>query len=150
MAIRASPRSRFRLVREFRDLRSSILHPRRKGHNIIFAVACFNRVADERGLALPICVTENRVPKVVRIRRLTPLLARGRLRFKAGSPGARLLVRQLRDFPNGDHDDGPDALEMAVRLARTIGRQPAAGPPDPGFTVEYLREIAPGDYLVPP
>jgi hypothetical protein len=23
----------------------------------------------------------------------------------------------LRDFPNGDHDDGPDALEMAVRLA---------------------------------
>jgi hypothetical protein len=28
------------------------------------------------------------------------------------------LVNQLRDFPLGDHDDGPDALEMAVRLAR--------------------------------
>jgi hypothetical protein len=26
-------------------------------------------------------------------------------------------VQQLRDFPNGDHDDGPDALEMARRLA---------------------------------
>ena len=28
-----------------------------------------------------------------------------------------LLVKRLRDFPCGDHDDGPDALEMAVRLA---------------------------------
>jgi hypothetical protein len=25
------------------------------------------------------------------------------------------LVDQLRDFPIGDHDDGPDALEMAIR-----------------------------------
>jgi hypothetical protein len=39
------------------------------------------------------------------------------LKFKANSPGARLLVEQLRDFPNGDHDDGPDGAEMAVRLA---------------------------------
>ncbi len=105
-----------------------------------------NRVADERGLTLPICVTENRVPKVVRIRRLTPLLARGRLRFKADSPGARLLVRQLRDFPNGDHDDGPDALEMAVRLARTLGRPPAE--PEPAMRFEYLREVAPGEWVV--
>jgi hypothetical protein len=24
-------------------------------------------------------------------------------------------VQQLMDFPVGDHDDGPDALEMALR-----------------------------------
>jgi len=30
--------------------------------------------------------------------------------------GTRLLVSQLRDFPHADHDDGPDALEMAIRL----------------------------------
>jgi len=60
---------------------------------------------------------ENHVNKRVRIRRLGPLLARRRMRFLRGSPGAKLLVEQLRDFPNGDHDDGPDALEMAIRLA---------------------------------
>jgi predicted phage terminase large subunit-like protein len=80
---------------------------------------------------------ENRVPKPVRIRRLTPLLARGRLRFKADSPGARLLVRQLRDFPNADHDDGPDALEMAVRLAMMMTRAPQ----QPSLEVEYARAI---------
>jgi len=55
--------------------------------------------------------------KTVRIRRLGPLLASGRLRFKRGSPGAALLVEQLSEFPIADHDDGPDALEMAVRVA---------------------------------
>jgi predicted phage terminase large subunit-like protein len=60
---------------------------------------------------------ENRVNKLVRIRRLGPLLASRRLRFKTHSPGTSLLVDQLRTFPHGDHDDGPDALEMAIRLA---------------------------------
>ena len=67
----------------------------------------------------------NTVNKQVRIRRLTPYLAQGRLRFKGDSPGARLLVEQLRDFPLADHDDGPDALEMAVRLAGDLLRSPA-------------------------
>ena len=60
---------------------------------------------------------DNHVNKHARIRRLGPLLAKGRLRFHANSPGTRLLVQQLQDFPVADHDDGPDALEMAVRLA---------------------------------
>lgn len=59
----------------------------------------------------------NHVNKLVRIRRLGPYLASGRIRFKAGSPATALLVEQLRDFPLGDHDDGPDAAEMAIRLA---------------------------------
>lgn len=58
----------------------------------------------------------NRVNKRVRIRRLGGYLAARRLRFKADSPGTRLLVDQLRQFPYGDHDDGPDALEMAIAL----------------------------------
>ncbi len=60
---------------------------------------------------------DNRVGKPVRIRRLGPYLASGRLRFKTHSPGTRLLVEQLKEFPAGEHDDGPDALEMAIRLA---------------------------------
>jgi len=60
---------------------------------------------------------DNRVNKLVRIRRLGPYLASRRLRFKSDSPGTRLLVEQLKEFPVGDHDDGPDSLEMAIRLA---------------------------------
>lgn len=62
----------------------------------------------------------NTVNKRVRIRRLGPYFAQRRARFKAGSPSTRLLVDQLRMFPAGDHDDGPDAAEMAVRLAEEL------------------------------
>jgi len=60
---------------------------------------------------------DNRVNKLVRIRRLGPYLSGRRLRFKSDSPSTRLLVEQLKEFPVGDHDDGPDAAEMAIRLA---------------------------------
>jgi len=63
---------------------------------------------------------DNRVNKQVRIRRLGPYLSSGRLRFKAGSPSTRLLVDQLKEFPIADHDDGPDAAEMAVRLGAEL------------------------------
>jgi predicted phage terminase large subunit-like protein len=59
---------------------------------------------------------DNRINKLVRIRRLGPLLAQKQLRFRARSPGTQLLVEQLKSFPTADHDDGPDALEMAIRL----------------------------------
>jgi predicted phage terminase large subunit-like protein len=52
--------------------------------------------------------------KVVRIRRLGLYFGRGQVRFR-NTRGTRLLVDQLRDFPNAEHDDGPDALELAVR-----------------------------------
>lgn len=74
---------------------------------------------------------ENRANKLVRIRRLGPYLSARRLRFKSCSPGTRLLVEQLRQFPLGDHDDGPDAAEMALRLAAELleGRQAGARQP---------------------
>jgi len=62
----------------------------------------------------------NHVNKQLRIRRLGPYLSQRRLRFLAGSASTRLLVDQLRDFPAGAHDDGPDALEMALRLAEEV------------------------------
>jgi predicted phage terminase large subunit-like protein len=72
---------------------------------------------------------ENRTNKLVRIRRLGPYLSTRRLRFKSGSPGTRLLVEQLQQFPVGDHDDGPDAAEMALRLAADLleGRRAREG-----------------------
>jgi predicted phage terminase large subunit-like protein len=58
--------------------------------------------------------------KLVRIRRLGPYLSQHRLRFLARNASTKLLVDQLRDFPAGAHDDGPDALEMAIRLAGEV------------------------------
>lgn len=54
------------------------------------------------------------VEKTIRIKRLDSLL-RDRDVSIVDSDHSRLLVSQLKQFPNGKHDDGPDALEMAVR-----------------------------------
>jgi predicted phage terminase large subunit-like protein len=69
--------------------------------------------------ARPVAIA-NHTSKQVRIRRLGPYLSSRRMRFKTNSPGTRLLVEQLQEFPIGDHDDGPDALEMAIRLAAEV------------------------------
>ena len=68
-----------------------------------------------RNVRVPIVGVNNTKDKRVRIRRLSRLLARGKLRFRRHSPGVALLVEQLRGFPEHKHDDGPDALEMAIR-----------------------------------
>lgn len=62
--------------------------------------------------------------KVERIKNeLTPLLARQLIRFKRNSPGAKLLVQQMRDFPIGDFDDGPDAFATALPVGRAMLNQ---------------------------
>lgn len=61
----------------------------------------------------------NTVPKVTRIRSLTSLLAAGRIKLRK-TPGTALLLEQLRGFPSHKHDDGPDALEMAIRYCETL------------------------------
>jgi len=73
------------------------------------------------GFMLPVHAITNSENKLTRVRAtLTPYLSRGEFRFKAGSRGAKMLVAQLEAFPLDKHDDGPDALEGAVRLARHV------------------------------
>lgn len=72
------------------------------------------------GMMLPLYHIHNNAPKITRIRSLTPYLARGEFRFKKRSPGVALLIEQLRQFPGGKHDDGPDALAQALTLARDL------------------------------
>ena len=62
------------------------------------------------------------ISKVSRIRRLTRYISSREFRFRADSPGCRRLVDQLMDFPLAEHDDGPDALEMCVRLPVDVKR----------------------------
>ncbi|MEM6484397.1 MAG: phage terminase large subunit [Pseudomonadota bacterium] len=70
---------------------------------------------------------KNSTDKKGRIEALEPLVRQGRIRF---SRKHRQLLEQLRMFPLAAHDDGPDALEMAVRASyrtepsvRTVGRR---------------------------
>jgi predicted phage terminase large subunit-like protein len=55
------------------------------------------------------------VKKTLRIKRLGGYLRKSQLKFRTNRPGVALLLQQLRGFPIADYDDGPDALEMAVR-----------------------------------
>lgn len=85
----------------------------------------FIEVSRKKGMQLPIYKITNTVSKVLRIRRLTSYITSGAFRFR-NNPSTRLLVRQLEEFPIGAHDDGPDALEMALRLALELWNGSAA------------------------
>lgn len=80
----------------------------------------FQRQVQARGLLpLPIHTVTNTVNKKLRISRLGPYLACGELRIR-DNPGGRLLVEQMKMFSQRDvagvHDDGPDCLEMCLRI----------------------------------
>lgn len=53
--------------------------------------------------------------KQARIEGLETLVTQGQIVF---SRRHKILLEQLRQFPHGKHDDGPDALEMAIQAAR--------------------------------
>lgn len=82
----------------------------------------FIKEAARRGQLIPLWTINNTLNKMVRIRTLTSYLRMGRLRFKQDSRGAALLVEQLKTFPNNDHDDGPDALQMAIDVMSSLTR----------------------------
>ena len=77
------------------------------------------RRAAERSIHAPLEGIKNTTDKVSRILSLQPLIKSGYLRF---SKKHTVLLEQLRYFPKARHDDGPDALEMAVRIAREPGK----------------------------
>lgn len=54
--------------------------------------------------------------KNTRISRLGIWLQRKFFRFKLHCPDTKILLQQLKDHPHSDHDDGPDALEGALRV----------------------------------
>jgi len=71
---------------------------------------------------LPLILINNKVNKQTRIHRLGPYLARKHIVIR-DNEGGRLLVQQMKDFPLGDHDDGPDGLEGAIRLLVHLANQ---------------------------
>lgn len=64
---------------------------------------------------IPIHSLTNRGSKLARISALEAEVSQGLLVFNRKD---QMLLDQLRHFPVGKHDDGPDALEMAVTMTR--------------------------------
>ena len=94
----------------------------------------FDRLGQERGQFLPVKGVTHRLAKETRVASLTPLLERGKIRFIRGHSDQELLVEQLLYFPSRTlHDDGPDALAGAVRLAQGL----------PGGTIPQYISIKP-------
>ncbi|MDZ7822989.1 MAG: phage terminase large subunit [Ahrensia sp.] len=65
--------------------------------------------AAKAGVALPCMPVNPTADKVLRIERLQPPIKAGLIRI---NPNQTMLIDQLQQFPNGDHDDGPDCLDM--------------------------------------
>jgi len=97
----------------------------RKYQSFGFEANCFQTVlADElkrrsaqQALYMPVTEIRHTTDKVARIQRLQPLVRSGTLQF---SRRHRTLIEQLRMFPKAAHDDGPDALEMAVEATQNL------------------------------
>jgi len=84
----------------------------------------FNRQQAERSFEkLHIMEEISTVKKEVRIQRLGPYLMNKEIKF-LDTNSNRLLVHQLKEFPLGMHDDGPDALEMGIRGLHELSEAP--------------------------
>lgn len=68
---------------------------------------------------MPIRGIKSHSDKILRIQSLQPDIKGGRVRFRRDQ---QKLIEQLVNFPSADHDDGPDALELAISL---LGRKSA-------------------------
>lgn len=89
---------------------------------------------DRRVPPLPLHLVEQHGSKELRIGNVGSFLMRQQLRLR-DTPGCRLLVQQLRGFPLSDHDDGPDALELAMRM---LSHRPGRGRNEPDMTFDFV------------
>lgn len=99
--------------------------------------------AAKAGISLPAIPVLPIADKALRIQRLQPPTAAGLIRLHASQT---TLLEQLRQWPAGAHDDGPDALEMlwAGALSHgggmTGGTQILSAPGSRGRTFEGFRQ----------
>ena len=76
--------------------------------------------AAKAGIAMPCVPVVPIADKMLRIERLQTPVKDGLIRLHSSQ---RVLIDQLRQFPNADHDDGPDCLEMLWAAAVHYGGQ---------------------------
>lgn len=67
-----------------------------------------------QGVPVPARAVIPHTDKILRIEAIQPHVANGLIRLH---PTQKTLIDQLTHFPNADHDDGPDALQMLWAIA---------------------------------
>ena len=99
-------------------------------------------------LAPIIEIVNQGVHKNTRISRLSIWFQRKFFIFKRGCRHTKILMQQIQDHPNADHDDGPDALEGAIRvltqsvdLVFTSNANDAVDPADDGIGDNVLSSL---------
>jgi predicted phage terminase large subunit-like protein len=100
-----------------------------------FQRAVVQQIEDEarkRGIRMPLKEITNTKDKVRRIQSLDRPVRNGTIQFNQEH---RLLLEQMRDFPQGRFDDGLDALEMAVRIAGNTNTV------DPEKLIQLLQKV---------
>ncbi len=77
-----------------------------------------------KGYSLPLRAERNSINKELRIEgTLSAEIENGHIYFLEGDRDQKLIVKQLTDFPDGENDDGADALEGLVRKLREYIRR---------------------------
>ena len=76
----------------------------------------------QRGVYVPLVEIRHNKDKVIRVQSLVPFVKNGYVRFRTDQA---VLLQQLKLFPKGRWDDGPDALQQAVGL---LAKGPAIDP----------------------
>ncbi len=74
-----------------------------------------------KGMYIPISGHPQKENKIQRITNMEKFVSSGQILFRADwktLESYSILMDQLKNFPMADHDDGPDALEGAVRIAK--------------------------------
>lgn len=86
--------------------------------------------AHKKQLTLNVVPIDSHSDKFLRIQTLQPWIKNGWIRIKRHH---NMLLQQLVQYPMGDHDDGPDALEMLKSLVETAKRAPKTVDVQPQF-----------------
>lgn len=93
---------------------------------------------EERGIPpLPMVLIHNTINKELRISRLGPYLMNHKIRLLPTASN-RTLFQQLSEWPLAAHDDGPDALEMALRMLNQWEMVREAAAEQPGESVQEI------------
>ena len=102
-----------------------------------FIKTLLERRSNEMRVYLPVEGIKNSTDKLARIQSLQPLIKSGAIKF---SKRHGQLLEQMKCFPRGSHDDGLDALEMAVRVCQEASRtdfEILSTDRPFGFSIEY-------------
>lgn len=75
------------------------------------------KAASDAKVRLPLTGVTNTGNKQGRIELMEPRVTQGKVRFCRNH---KMLLEQLRQFPLAAHDDGPDALQMAIAVAGRV------------------------------